>query len=174
MKMITAVVSSACVGVLVAACATVPAGGPRAEARIEARSGSEVAGSVIFTQVGGRVLVEARVTGLPPGEHGFHVHESGDCSAPDATSAKGHFNPDAKPHGHQGGAEHHAGDLPNLIADAKGNASATAESTIISLGSDSHGIIGRSVVIHADPDDYMSQPAGNSGKRIACGTVRQL
>jgi len=174
MKRITLVLSLACVGVLAAACATVPASGPRAEARIEARSGSEVSGNVTFTQIGDKVLVEARVTGLSPGAHGFHVHESGDCSAPDAASAKGHFNPDAKPHGHQGGSEHHAGDLPNLVADAKGNASATAESAVISLGSDSHGIIGRSVVIHADPDDYTSQPAGNSGKRIACGTVRQL
>jgi Cu-Zn family superoxide dismutase len=112
--------------------------------------------------------------GLTPGEHGFHVHEVGDCSAPDATSAKGHFNPAGKQHGHHDGMDRHAGDMPNLKADAQGNASFSGELTLLSLGSDANGIVGRAVVIHADPDDYRSQPAGNSGKRVACGTIKAL
>jgi Cu-Zn family superoxide dismutase len=100
------------------------------------------------------------------------VHEVGDCSAADATSAKGHFNPAGKSHGHHGGAERHAGDMPNLRADASGSASYAGELSMLSLGGDANGIVGRSVVIHADPDDYKSQPAGNSGKRVACGVIR--
>ena len=158
---------------LLAACAGTTSGGPAAQAMLEARSGSTVAGSVTFTPRGDRLRIEARVSGLTPGEHGFHVHESGDCSAPDASSAKGHFNPAAKPHGHHGGSEHHAGDMPNLVADASGNASLVAELGQLTLAEGATGIVGRSVVIHADPDDYKSQPAGNSGKRVACGTIRQ-
>lgn len=170
----TTLLAIACTTLLDAGCATAPANGPRAEAKLDARSGSVVSGIVSFVQFGDKLHVEARVSGLTPGEHGFHVHESGDCSAPDATSAKSHFNPAAKAHGHHGGNERHAGDLPNLVADAGGNASLKAEVGMLSLGSDAHGIVGRSVVIHADPDDYKSQPAGNSGKRIACGTIRVL
>ncbi len=160
--------------ITVAGCATTPPG-PRAEARLEARSASSVSGTVSFAQAGDRLRVEARISGLKPGaEHGFHVHEAGDCSAPDASSAKGHFNPGGKPHGHHGGTERHAGDMPNLKADASGQATFSGELSQLGLGQDVHGIIGRSVVVHADPDDYRSQPAGNSGKRVACGTIRAL
>lgn len=145
--------------------------GPQAQARLEARSGSAVAGTVTFTQMGDRLRVDAHVSGLTPGEHGFHVHESGDCSAPDAASAKGHFNPMAKGHGHHHGTERHAGDLPNLVADASGHATYQAEVSQLTLTAGDLGIVGRSVVVHADPDDYKSQPAGNSGKRVACGTI---
>jgi Cu-Zn family superoxide dismutase len=100
------------------------------------------------------------------------VHEAGDCSAPDASSAKGHFNPAGRSHGHHGGSERHAGDMPNLVADASGNATLSAELDMMSLTEGPAGILKRSVVIHADPDDYKSQPAGNSGKRIACGVIR--
>ena len=106
------------------------------------------------------------------------MHEVGDCSAADATSAKGHFNPAAKAHGHHGGAERHAGDMPNLVADASGKAMLSAELDMLSLTEGPTGILKRSVVIHAavvihaDPDDYKSQPAGNSGKRVACGVIR--
>ncbi|MEY2633757.1 MAG: hypothetical protein RIR00_2411, partial [Pseudomonadota bacterium] len=109
-------------------------------------------------------------TGLTPGEHGFHIHDSGDCSAADASSAKGHFNPTGKQHGHASGQDHHGGDMPNLVANAKGEARASFTLPGLSL-TGANGIVGRSVVIHADPDDYKSQPAGNSGKRIACGTI---
>lgn len=157
---------------LLAACAGMESTGPKASATLEPRSGSAVSGTVSFLAVGDKLRVQARIAGLTPGEHGFHVHEAGDCSAPDASSAKGHFNPAAKQHGHHGGAERHAGDMPNLVADAAGNATVNGEVTLLSLGNDANGIVNRSVVIHADPDDYKSQPAGNSGKRVACGTIR--
>jgi Cu-Zn family superoxide dismutase len=155
---------------LLGACAT-PMSGPSASADLVARSGSAVSGTVAFSETkDGRLGIEAKVSGLTPGEHGFHIHEVGDCSAPDASSAKGHFNPTAKAHGHHAGDEHHGGDMPNLIADAQGEAIYKAELRGLSL-SGATSVQGRSVVIHADADDYKSQPAGNSGKRIACGVI---
>ncbi|UCV20568.1 superoxide dismutase family protein [Ferribacterium limneticum] len=144
--------------------------GPSASAELLARSGSMVSGTVNFSETDGRLRIEAKVAGLTPGEHGFHVHEAGDCSAPDASSAKGHFNPMSKAHGHHASEEHHGGDMPNLIASAQGEAKYTAELRGLTLSGPT-GVVGRSVVIHADPDDYKSQPAGNSGKRIACGVI---
>jgi superoxide dismutase, Cu-Zn family len=167
----TIAISALLTTLLLAACATQPAGGPAATARLEAKSGSAVSGTVSFTPAGQKVRIEARVAGLTPGEHGFHVHESGDCGAADASSAKGHFNPAAKAHGHHGGSERHTGDMPNLVADAGGNARLSAELDLLTLTDGPTGILNRSVVIHADPDDYKTQPAGNSGKRIACGTI---
>ncbi len=157
---------------LLAACASMDASGPKASATLEPRSGSSVSGTVRFQAVGQKVRVEASVAGLTPGEHGFHVHEVGDCSAADAASAKGHFNPATKAHGHHGSAERHAGDMPNLVADASGKATLSTELDMLSLTEGPAGILKRSVVIHADPDDYKSQPAGNSGKRVACGVIR--
>jgi Cu-Zn family superoxide dismutase len=168
----TIVIPGLLTSLLLAACATQPASGPAAVAQLEAKSGSTVTGTVSFTPAGQKVRLDARVAGLTPGEHGFHVHESGDCSAADASSAKGHFNPAAKPHGHYGGMEHHTGDMPNLVADAGGNAKLSVELDLITITEGPTGILNRSVVIHADPDDYKTQPAGNSGKRIACGTIR--
>jgi Cu-Zn family superoxide dismutase len=166
---------TATAALLLAGCAGTPPSAPSdktASATLEGRSGSKVTGVVSFSARGDGLFVEARISGLTPGEHGFHVHEVGDCSAADAASAKGHFNPGSKSHGHHGGAERHAGDMPNLVADGAGNASIAAELKLLTLGSDANGIVGRSVVIHADPDDYKSQPAGNSGKRVACGVIR--
>lgn len=159
---------------LLAACASMQATGPRAVAKLEARSGSSVSGTVTFQAVGQKLRVEADVAGLTSGAHGFHVHEAGDCSAPDASSAKGHFNPAGRPHGHHGGNDRHAGDMPNLAADSSGKATLSVEADMLSLTQGPGGILQRSVVIHADPDDYKSQPAGNSGKRVACGVIRSL
>lgn len=151
---------------LLGACATsVP--GPSASAQVAARSGSTASGSVSFSEHGGSLRVEAQFAGLTPGEHGFHIHEAGDCSAPDASSAKGHYNPAAKPHGHHDSDMRHGGDMPNLVANAQGEARLSAELKGVTVKE----ILGRSVVVHADPDDYKSQPAGNSGKRIACGVI---
>lgn len=169
MKTRAALALSALSAVLLGACAT-PAAGPMASADLQARSGSAVSGKVTLTETNGRLRVEAQVAGLTPGEHGFHIHEVGDCSAPDASSAKGHFNPAGKAHGHHAGSERHGGDMPNLVASASGEARFSGEIDGLSL-SGMTGVVGRSVVIHADPDDYKSQPAGNSGKRIACGVI---
>ena len=169
MKTCSVLLLSASAAVLLAGCAT-SAGSSSASAELLARSGSTVSGTVRFTEVDGKLRVDARVAGLTPGEHGFHVHEAGDCNAPDARSAKGHFNPAGKAHGFHASPERHGGDMPNLLADVQGEARYAAEVDGLSLNG-ATGIIGRSVVVHADPDDYQSQPAGNSGKRIACGVI---
>jgi Cu-Zn family superoxide dismutase len=168
----TAIAGLAAASSLLVACGTLQGAGPRAEATLEPRSGSAVSGTVSFVTAGQKIRVEANVAGLTPGAHGFHVHDAGDCSAPDASSAKGHFNPAGKSHGHHGGAERHAGDMPNLVADSAGRATLSAELDMLSLTEGPVGILKRSVVIHADPDDFTSQPAGNSGKRVACGVIR--
>jgi Cu-Zn family superoxide dismutase len=147
---------------------------PIAVAVLKPTQGNTANGTVSFVQRDGQVLVDARVDGLTPGFHGFHIHEKGDCSAPDATSAGGHFNPGSKPHGGPAHAEHHAGDFGNLRADDKGNAAVqrTVATNEITLDKDvAHSIVGRSVIVHADPDDYTTQPTGNSGKRVACGVI---
>jgi Cu-Zn family superoxide dismutase len=144
---------------------------PGAVATLEPTAGNSTRGTVTFTQRGDIVRVNARVSGLKPNvEHGFHLHENGDCSSGDGMSAGGHFNPAGKPHGSQA-TEHHAGDIPNLRSDASGNASATYDLTGVSIGSGSDSIVGRGMIVHRDPDDYKSQPAGNAGPRLACGVV---
>ena len=147
--------------------------GQKASAALESRSGSSAKGTVNFVWQGNDVLVTGNFSGLKPNsEQGFHVHEKGDCSAPDATSAGGHFNPDTKSHGMPGSGSNHAGDMPNIKSDANGNASYSAKLNGFAVNSSSNGILGRSVVVHRDPDDYKSQPAGNSGPRIACGLIK--
>lgn len=161
---------------LLAACGsmqTTGAAGPRAIATLQPTQGQTAAGTVTFEQVGDQVKVTARVRGLKPNqEHGFHAHEKGDCSAPDGTSTGGHFNPTAKPHGPQH-AEHHAGDMPSLKADAAGNAEATFTLKGVSLGAGPADLVGKGVIVHAGPDDYATQPTGNAGARIACGVIQR-
>lgn len=145
-----------------------------AEAAIEARSKSKVGGTVTFTELeGGKVKVDANITGLEPGEHGFHVHETGDCSAPDAKSAGGHFNPTGAPHGAPAQGEHHAGDFGNITADDSGNATGSWEVDFISLEDGAeNSVVGKAVVVHAKADDLKSQPSGDAGGRIGCGVIQ--
>jgi Cu-Zn family superoxide dismutase len=118
-----------------------------------------------------RLIVFAQ--NLPPErEIGFHIHEAGDCSSGDGMSAKGHFNPHAKPHGRAGTPERHAGDLPSIKAAKNGRAKLDVTIDGISIGSGPGNIIGRGLIIHADPDDYKTQPTGNAGARIACGVIK--
>ncbi|MEX2241255.1 MAG: superoxide dismutase family protein [Burkholderiales bacterium] len=142
----------------------------RASAGLEPTKGNKAIGEVNFEQMGGKVRVTAQLIRLPGDrEFGFHVHEVGDCSSGDGMSAKGHFNPYGKPHGQ--GAERHAGDMPNLKSDAKGKAKLTVDLDIITIARGPASIIGRGVIVHADPDDYRTQPTGNAGARIACGVI---
>ena len=143
-----------------------------ATATLASTAGNTASGTVTFTQKGDKVAVSAKVSGLTPGGHGFHIHEKGDCSAPDAMSAAGHFNPGGKPHGAPD-AEHHAGDMPMLQADASGNATLTADLSGISIGSGAADIVGKAVIVHKDADDYKTQPTGNSGARVACGVINK-
>jgi superoxide dismutase, Cu-Zn family len=150
-------------------------GGAKATASLQPTKGSTVRGTVNFEQRGDKVRLAANVSGLRPnGEFGFHVHELGDCSSGDGMSAKGHFNPFGKPHGHPGSPERHGGDLPSLKSDARGDASLTAEVDIISVGSGAGNIVGRALIVHVQPDDFKTQPTGNAGARSACGVIQRL
>jgi len=142
-----------------------------ATAQLKPTQGSTAAGTVWFTQQGLRVDVRVQVSGLTPNqEHGFHVHEKGDCSSPDGMSTGGHFNPGGQPHGPQS-APHHGGDMPSLKADAAGNAQASFQIEGVSVATGIDGLLGRGVIVHAKADDYSTQPTGNSGARIACGVI---
>ena len=144
----------------------------RATAALQPTQGSKAFGEATFEQVGDKVRVTVFAQGLKPdAEHGFHIHEAGDCSSGDGMSAKGHFNPFGKPHGAQS-AEHHAGDLPALKAGKDGRAKLDVTVDGISIGQGAGNIVGRGLIIHADPDDYKTQPTGNSGARIACGVIK--
>ena len=132
--------------------------------------GNTVNGTVMFTQVEGGVKVTAVVMGLTPGNHGFHVHETGDCSAPDATSAGGHFNPDQMAHGGPDAEVRHEGDLGNLVADSTGTAHYERVDAHLALEGE-NSIIGRAVIVHAKVDDLTSQPTGAAGARVACGVI---
>ena len=156
---------------LLAACFALGAQAQTASATLAPTAGNTAAGTVTFTQKGDKVTVNAKVTGLAPGGHGFHIHEKGDCSAPDAMSAAGHFNPGGKPHGAPDAPDHHAGDMPMLQADASGNATLTTDLSGVSIGSGAADIVGKAVIVHKDADDYKTQPTGNSGARVACGVI---
>jgi Cu-Zn family superoxide dismutase len=179
--------------------ATAPEGqaayGTTAVAQLAALGGSGVGGTVTFTvvdpsvvmteavkpmagdpaamatkRIGVRVRVE--VTGLSPGQHGLHVHEWGDCSAPDGNSAGGHFNPHGMPHGDRTSAQRHPGDFGNVEADATGRTTLDLCCFDFPLAAGADGLLGRSVIVHAQPDDLTTQPTGNSGARVACGVIQ--
>ena len=141
-----------------------------AVATLSPAAGGTAIGVVNFSVSGSNVDVHVQVAGLVPGSvHGFHVHETGNCASADFMSAGGHFNPTKQPHGPQGGP-HHAGDMPSLLADPTGKIDTTFTVNNVVLGGP-EGFVGHSVILHAGPDDYATQPTGNSGGRIACGVI---
>jgi Cu/Zn superoxide dismutase len=171
--------------------------GPYAQANVQGGEGSRVWGRVTFHQpeggtfIGegtsykapvasaaanastGKVYVRADINGLPSNrKFGFHVHEKGDCSG-DFSGAGGHFNPGGKAHGPQDSPDHHAGDLPNLESNGEGVANSTFTTDQLTVSPGPNSVVGRAVIIHEKPDDYRTQPAGNSGPRIACGVIRE-
>jgi superoxide dismutase, Cu-Zn family len=146
------------------------AGVTKATCVLDPTEGNDVHGTVTFTQEGDVVLVHAEITGLTPGKHGFHVHEKGDCSAPDGSSAGGHFNPTHKKHGAPTDEERHVGDLGNVVADKDGNATLDWRDPVIQLNGP-NSIVGKSVIVHGGADDLVSQPSGNAGPRVACGVI---
>jgi Cu-Zn family superoxide dismutase len=160
--------------VLLGACQSMSSDGPKAAAELQPTKGSTVRGSVSFVQHGDKVRVSARVSGLAPnGEFGFHIHEAGDCSSGDGMSTKGHFNPYGKPHAHSGTPERHAGDLTSLKSDGGGSASMTADLDIITVSPGPASVVGRGLIVHAQPDDYKTQPTGNAGARSACAVIQR-
>jgi len=132
--------------------------------------GSAVNGTVTFTQQPDGVHIHAELTGLTPGEHGFHVHQYGDCTSVDGKCAGGHFNPTGAPHGGPDSAQRHVGDLGNITADASGKAVYDRVDKMIAL-SGPNSIIGRGIIVHAGRDDLKSQPSGDAGARVGCGVI---
>ncbi len=158
---------------VLAGCQSTPDSPPRASAQLQPTKGNKTFGEATFEQVGDKVHVVIFVQGLKPGqEHGLHIHEAGDCSSGDGMSAKGHFNPQGKPHGNPSSGERHAGDLPALKAAKNGRAKVDAQVGIITVTPGPTSVVGRAVIVHADPDDYRTQPTGNAGARLACGVIR--
>jgi Cu-Zn family superoxide dismutase len=142
----------------------------KAIAVLHPASGSQVMGTVTFTKTDGGIQVVADITGLTPGQHGFHIHEFGDCSAPDATSAGGHFNPSKNPHAGHDDVKRHEGDLGNIEADSSGKAHLELTDKMMTMSGEK-SIIGRGVIVHEKADDLKTQPTGNAGGRVACGVI---
>jgi len=167
-------VATAAVGALLAGSVLLAAPGPAKTARAElsGAEGSAVRGSVTFRAAGGRVQVHAEVENVPAGVHGFHLHEKGDCSAADFTSAGGHFNPAGVAHGAPDAEPHHAGDFGNITVGEDGKGSLELESNELTLDDGPTGVVGRAIILHAGEDDLHSQPTGNAGARLACGVVK--
>jgi len=158
---------------LLSGCQTLSDEPLRATAALQPTKGNKTFGEATFEQVGDKVRVIVFAQGLRPDrEHGFHIHEAGDCSSGDGMSAKGHFNPHGKPHGHPSSAERHAGDLPSLRAGKDGRAKIDVTVDAVTVGPGPSSIIDRGLIIHADPDDYKTQPTGNAGARLACGVIK--
>jgi Cu-Zn family superoxide dismutase len=179
MLVIVAVVAIGCGGREEAAPAPAPAPVPVVEAApalvakamLMAREGGTVEGHVTFTESGGEVAIVAHITGAPPGTHGFHVHETGDCSSADFKSAGGHFNPTEMPHGAPTDMERHAGDLGNVEVLEDGTVHHEATSSMITVAPGPGSVVGRGVILHEKADDLVSQPTGAAGARLACGVV---
>jgi superoxide dismutase, Cu-Zn family len=131
----------------------------------------KVKGTVEFKEVDGGVEVTANLEGLKKGDHGFHIHEKGDCSAPDAKSAGGHFNPSNHKHGAPDADEHHEGDLGNITAGKDGKATKTFTMKGITLGDGDTSVVGKGFIIHDKADDMKTQPTGNAGDRVGCGVI---
>ena len=167
----SSVLLAAVAATALAGCASMSTG-PTAVATLAPTTGNSTTGTVRFVQQGNAVQVSGEVRGLKPNsEHGFHVHEKGDCSSGDGMSAGGHFNPAGRPHGRHGQGMHHAGDLVSLRADANGVARFNFESPTISVGGGPADIVGKGLIVHRDPDDYTTQPTGNAGARLACAVI---
>lgn len=152
----------------------VPSAVTTAVANLAATQGNNVSGTLTLTPDNGGIRVTGTVRGLTADkEFGFHVHEKGDCSAPDASSAGSHFNPTAQEHGDPRGTAHHLGDMPNIKAEAEGTANVDLTIDGATLGSGGQSdVLNKAIVVHAMPDDYKTQPSGNSGGRIACGVIK--
>ena len=176
---------TAAVALALSACSTVPATSPTTPApaavstassatvNLASASASLVSGKLTAMPMGDGVHLRGEIGGLAPNStHAIHIHEKGDCSAADASSAGGHFNPSASVHGKVDAGAHHGGDMDNLVANADGVARVDAHASGVTLGGGAaNDVAGRAVVVHAAADDYRSQPAGNAGARLACGVI---
>ncbi|MDI9258146.1 superoxide dismutase family protein [Flavobacterium sedimenticola] len=162
-------------GVLLFACKSSNAGDPAKTLSLnfEAKSGSKVSGTAVFVEKNGKVTLTAKLSGLKPGVHAIHIHEKSDCSAADATSTGGHWNPTFKKHGKWGDAEYHKGDIGNFTTDVDGNGTVlfTTDEWCIGCGDETKDILGKGLIVHDKPDDFVTQPTGNAGARVACSAI---
>jgi Cu-Zn family superoxide dismutase len=140
---------------------------------LEPKSNSNVSGTVTFVEKNGMVTFKANVKGLEKGIHAIHIHEKADCSAADGTSTGGHWNPTFKKHGKWTDAEHHKGDIGNLVADDNGNATLTLTTNewCIGCGDATKDVLNKAIIVHMKADDFVTQPTGNAGGRIACSAI---
>jgi Cu-Zn family superoxide dismutase len=146
----------------------------REKATIGSCSGSLVTGSAVFVAAADRVTLELELRGLTPGVHAVHLHEKGDCSAPDGMSAGNHWNPTDQQHGEWGHDSFHLGDIGNVIAGQDGEAKFRLETDRWSIGSgEANDILNRSVIVHDKPDDFTTQPTGAAGGRVGCGVIEK-
>lgn len=138
-----------------------------------AKNDSKVSGTATFVEKNGKVTFTANLSGLKPGVHAIHIHEKADCTAADGSSAGGHWNPTFQNHGKWGSAAYHKGDIGNFPADENGNGTITltTDEWCIGCGDPKKDIVGKGLIVHQDPDDFTSQPAGNAGKRVACAGI---
>jgi superoxide dismutase, Cu-Zn family len=155
---------------LLAACASMSKG-PSATATLTPTSGNTAHGTVTLTEMkDGTVEVVVNLAGVPPGVHGFHIHDKGDCGD-NGNAAGGHYNPSAVAHGSPAADPHHAGDWGNVTADGDGNVNTRFVSRSVSVKEGSMTAVGHAIILHGNPDDLTTQPTGNAGPRIACGIV---
>lgn len=141
--------------------------------QFESKSNSNVIGNAVFIEKKGVVTFEAKLTGLQPGVHAIHIHEKSDCSSADGSSAGGHWNPTFKKHGKWGSQEYHKGDIGNFTADknGEGNISFSTDEWCIGCQDPTKDILGKSIIVHSNSDDFVTQPTGNAGGRVACTAV---
>ena len=171
MKLTLRVLAILAAGVIPAVLSAAPAPPATASAKVEARSDSKLSGTATFTQDGDHVHVVLDVTAAPAGVHAVHIHEKGDCSAPDAMSAGGHFNPTHASHGAPDAPVHHAGDFGNMTVGEDGHGHLEIDSKMLTIAPGENSVVGRAIVVHGKADDMTSQPAGNAGPRIGCGVI---
>jgi len=140
---------------------------------LEPKSNTKTEGTVSFSEKDGKVTFTAAISGLTPGVHAIHIHEKADCSSADATSAGGHWNPTFKKHGKWGQGEYHKGDIGNFTADAKGNGkiTLTTDEWCIGCGDATKDVLGKAIIVHQGADDFVTQPTGNAGGRVACTAI---
>jgi len=166
--------SAAIVIVLAIGCKTKnSADSKKLDLTFEPKSSSTVSGRASFVEQDGKVTFTATIAGLKPGTHAIHIHEKSDCSAPDASSAGGHWNPTFKNHGRWGDGQYHKGDIGNFVADNSGNGTITLTTNewCIGCGDASKDILGKSVIVHEGADDFVTQPTGNAKGRVACTSI---
>jgi superoxide dismutase, Cu-Zn family len=150
-------------------------GAKTAEATIASQSGSTITGTATFVEENGMVTLTVKLAGAAPGDHAVHIHMMGDCGM-DGMNAMGHWNPDMKMHGKWGMGEFHLGDIGNVTVGADGTGMLTMSTNLWTVGDGSatNDVAGRAFMVHADPDDFVTQPTGNAGARVGCGVITKL